>query len=395
MKKILYGICGIGNGHLFRQLPVIHYLLEQKFQILIFTYGQSYHYLKEKYPNHPLIKIQQVWVPYYIGNKSHNRVDFELTYQHKANHNTEQFNDNLLAFSVAQQWLAKPDLVISDYEPNSVQYGYAYQTQIITFDQQSKYLLQAFPEPLNDLYYQDEVMRLNMFFPQAKRIACSFFKPLIEHNSQQLHKKSQEVTLISPFMRKEIQHIKDKIHLNNNRTIYERNKCYLVYLTAQEGFKQKLPHIVDILKQHNEEFHIFLSIQDIEKNEDFISCLNDSNICIYSHGSPEFFSILEKSNGIICTAGHSLLSEAIYLHKPIYAIPLSLYEQALNAYVISHYEFGISNVMIDKNSLDKFIDNIEVYRKNIIVDKDNILMNNNNSFDEFINIISFYLEKEI
>ena len=103
MKKILYGICGIGNGHLFRQLPIIHYLLEQNYQILIFTYGQAYDYLKEKYFNHPLIKIQKVWVPYYIGNDIHDKVDFELTYQQKDNNNTEQFSYNLLAFSIAQQ----------------------------------------------------------------------------------------------------------------------------------------------------------------------------------------------------------------------------------------------------------------------------------------------------
>ena len=29
MKKILYGICGIGNGHFFRQLPIIETLLKQ------------------------------------------------------------------------------------------------------------------------------------------------------------------------------------------------------------------------------------------------------------------------------------------------------------------------------------------------------------------------------
>lgn len=392
MKKILYGICGIGHGHLFRQLPVIHYLLEQNHQILVFTYGQAYDYLKKKYQDNPLIKIQKVWVPYYVGNTQHNTVDFQLTSQHKSNHLSERFSDNLLAFSVAQQWLGKPNLVISDYEPNSVQYGYAYQTQVVTFDQQSKYLLQAFPEPLNELYYQDEVMRLNMFFPQAKRVACSFFKPLIENRGQQIDKKTQDVTLITPFMRKEIQHI--KANLNTNRARYEQEKSYLIYLTAQEGFKQNLSQIVDILKQRKEEFHIFLSIQDIDKNSDFIFSLHTSNIFIYPQGSTEFFSILEKANGIICTAGHSLLSEAMYLHKPVYALPLSLYEQALNAYVISHYEFGVENTMIDKNSLAKFIENIEVYRKNIIVNKNNILMNDNNSFETFINIISLYLEKE-
>lgn len=392
MKKILYGICGIGNGHLFRQLPIIHYLLEQNYQILIFTYGQAYDYLKEKYFNHPLIKIQKVWVPYYIGNDIHDKVDFELTYQQKDNNNTEQFSYNLLAFSIAQQWLGKPDLVITDYEPNAAQYGYAYQVSVVTFDQQSKYLLQAFPEPLETLFYQDEVMRLNMFFPKAKRIACSFFKPLIECNTKQLCKELQEVTLIAPFMRKEIQYI--KAHLNENQATHTLNPCYLVYLTAQNGFKQELTHIVDILKERKEEFHLFLSIQDIEKNKSYISSLCASNIFIHQQGSVEFFSILEKSKGIICTAGHSLLSEAMYLQKPVYALPLLLYEQALNAYVISHYEFGVSNSIVEKNSLENFINHIEVYRKNIIVDKNNILMNDNNSFEKFISIISFYLEKE-
>ena len=97
------------------------------------------------------------------------------------------------------------------------------------------------------------------------------------------------------------------------------------------------------------------------------------NISIYKHGDPIFLDIVERCSGIISTAGHSLLSEAMYLGIPVYAIPVSPYEQHMNAKVISENSFGVAYPKIDSKQLEYFIENIPKFEKMIKSGK-NILL---------------------
>lgn len=71
----------------------------------------------------------------------------------------------------ADEFLGRPDLVISDYEPVSAQYSYALRIPLVTVDQQSKYLLADSREmpTFGDLTPNEEIARLSLFFPKAYR----------------------------------------------------------------------------------------------------------------------------------------------------------------------------------------------------------------------------------
>lgn len=331
MKKILYGICGIGNGHFFRQVPVIEHLLESNHQILFFAYGESLKLLT-RYQNNPLVKIIEVSVPYFIGNKE--GVDFVTS--EKINSQFD-YSINLKAFSQAQTWLGKPDLVISDYEPVCAQYGYAYLSPVVTIDQQSKFFTRSTPASINGFNCEDEIMRLHMFFPSAHRIACSFFK-VVEKNN---------VTIVPPLYRKSIKEIV-RNPLENQ---------FIIYLSAQPGFKQSLKEVIDIVKGRKEEFHIFTK-------EVFTESLPE-NIFIYPHGSCEFDKLLSTCSGVISTAGHNLLGECMYLNIPVYAMPIDLYEQQLNAYMLSEFCYGLNSSIFSEVKLNEFIQKNSFYKENI------------------------------
>lgn len=375
MKKICYGICGIGNGHLFRQLPILNYLAKDH-QILIFTYGTSYDFLLNHFKDNHFIKIQKVWVPYYIGSNNHSTIDFVKTAQ--LSHSVENnYQTNLEALALAQSWLGKPDLVITDYEPLSAQYAYANESPLITFDQQSKYLLHAFPKEINGFSYQDEVMRLNMFFPLARRIATSFFKPF---NINQSNK--EKVQIIAPFIRDNLK----QLHQEKKENSAKPN--ILVYLSEQYHLTQSLEQILSILEKRTEVFHLFLPNTLYEKA---ILLSIPTHCHLYQHGHTQFDTLLINSNGVITTAGHSLLSEAMYLNKPVYALPLNLYEQQLNAHIIAENHFGLTYNNINQELLNTFIGNIKVYKHNIENDKA-ILLKDENSFNQMIEIINTYFK---
>lgn len=370
--KILYGICGIGNGHIFRQLPILKYFAKEGHRIVIFAYDASFKFFselkeKEKFEN---ISVVPVGVPYFPGNSK--GLDFSAA-AHLPSNQVSFIKINSQAMASAEQFVGCPDLVISDYEPISAQYAYAHGAPLVTLDQQSKYLLGGFPHDLNGQTYIDEVMRLRMFFPLAeRRFACSFFKvpESPEHEKKFSEKESPfnpkkatlfdsyriKVEIVPPVLRQEVIDLK--------RSPSTQKPSLLVYLTAQHGLKQPLNEIIQCLKTVSEvTYEIFLP-RNLEKPAIHTDFMN-----FYHHGDPVFEKILSECHGIVSTAGHTLLSEAMHLGIPVYAIPLELYEQQMNASVIEQNQFGISSPKITEDLLKKFIPRLSDFSENIRKDQ--------------------------
>lgn len=353
MKKILIGICGIANGHVYRQIPVIDFLLEKNCQIMIFSYVNSFDICSQRYKNNPWVKVVQVSVPFYKGNN--HGIDFNCSESHE---NTCEINLN--AFTLAQDWLGKPDLVISDYEPNAAIYSYAYDVDLITHDQQSKYLSSDFPQPLNNCFYNDEKMRLRMFFPKAKkRVVCSFFNFIHD----------ETIILVQPLIRKEILKIKNKPDKNIN---------FVIYISQQvKDIEKFLNPIISIIKNRQEIFHVFLNHHTEAKND-------YPNIEFHFVGDDGFEKYLESCHGLICTAGHSLLTEAMHLNIPVYALALNLYEQQLSAHIIEQNGFGVMSQIFEEKKLNQFISHLSCFRNNIIQDNEILIKKNYQTMNEIL-----------
>jgi len=344
--KILYGICGIGNGHTYRQLPVIEYFA-QTCETMIFAHGASYDFYTEHFKNNPSVRIVWVAVPFYVGAPG--GLDFKATAETFLNRKQDVFKTNCLALDRAQSELGKPDLVITDYEPISAQYAYAHNVPLVTIDQQSKYLCGDFPDKIDGFTFEDEVVRLHMFFPKVDaRIACSFFNVPIKDNFD-------KVMIFPPI-------IKDSIAKLNRSSV---SNSFLVYISSAREYTQTLETVIKALAaQKDSKFYVFM-----DKPANNILSKNTENVSIYRHGDPRFTGVLKECQGIISTAGHSLISEAMYLGVPVYAVPVSPYEQHMNAEVINRNGFGISHKNIDNDRLCYFIENIPKFRDHIFKDK--------------------------
>ncbi len=144
----------------------------------------------------------------------------------------------------------------------------------------------------------------------------------------------------------------------------DKKPLIIVYLTAQEGFNQSLDELSSILSDcSHAEFNIFLpkKLQNLP--------LNTDNTSFYRAGDPKFEESMQSCNGIISTAGHTLLSEAMYLGIPVYAMPIALYEQQMNAAVIGDNQFGINNPKLTSEKLKEFIDRLSEFTISIVQDK--------------------------
>ncbi len=352
-QKILFGVTGIGLGHSCRQMPLIDYFSKNS-TVVIFAYESSFDFLALRFGKNKNIKIKKVAVPFYVGNKD--GLDFKATMIHPANKNINFLDINSRTISETVNLIGSPDLVISDYEPISAQYAYMKNSPFVTIDQQSKYFVANFPKSLNVFTYKDEIERLSMFFPKADlRIACSFF------NIKK--KKSRfDVQIVPPVMRESI--------INMKKIKEKDRKNILVYISSARDFPLSTHKILTTLGAiFDINFYIFLSRSD--RKIKYKSC--PENISLINFGEEGFEEVLKKANGIITSAGHSLLSEAMFLGIPVYVIPVSPYEQHMNAKVIDENEFGVSEKTISESKVNYFINNLDKFEENILKDKKQLL----------------------
>ena len=167
--------------------------------------------------------------------------------------------------------------------------------------------------------------------------------------------------MLSPMIRPEV--LANKEHpLSNTPSI-------LVYITAQQLGEQPVDKWVEAIKAslpESYDAHLFLPQRHQLPGD-------SSPLHFYHHGDSRFDDLLFAAHGIITTAGHNLLSEAMYLEKPVYAVPLPLYEQQLNAQVIEDGGFGMSRPMVAEADLKSFFTNLATYKTNIQQDQKYLL----------------------
>jgi uncharacterized protein (TIGR00661 family) len=369
-RKILWGVCGIGMGHTHRQMPLIDHFVRSGARVVIFSYGESFRVLGSRYRDNARVDVVQVSVPFYVGSES--GLDFGATALRPQNFAEDTLTINCVALAKAQALLGTPDLVVTDYEPVSAQYAYATGAPLVTIDQQSKYLVGNFPARLFGQGITDEVQRLRMFFPRAEaRFACSFFKVPPADGAR------EKVQLVAPTLSAPV--------LAMRRGVTRGARDILVYLSSQQAFPQSMAELAAVFaSQPSWRFHAFAPAASIVDGGKAIACgptgtapvAVPENVTLYPTGDPQFASVLQRCAGIICTAGHSLLSEAMHLRKPVYALPLSVYEQQMNAHVIDSNGFGIARPFLTEPLLAEFLGGLPAFAEAIRKDRTVLLRGN-------------------
>jgi len=333
--KILYGISGIGTGHSNRQTPIIEHYASHGATIAIFAYDESMRICKERFSRFPNVTMIPVDIPFFAGNAS--GLDWEATA--RINAGKDVITTNSLAMAEATNVVGNPDIVITDYEPVSAQYAYAWNAPLVTLDQQSKYLCGIFPE-IEGQSFRDEIMRLSMFFPKAAaRLACSFFDVPIGENPF-------GVRIVPPTLKDQI----TKLQRSPENSV-------LVYISSQREFVQNIDAVIEACASHDCRFDVFLPHP--------FSGQTPPNLRVYQTGRPQFIEALSRCKGIVSTAGHTLLSEAMYLGIPVYAVPLGVFEQHMNARAIAANGFGVAHPVIEGSALEEFIGRIPEFEYNI------------------------------
>jgi len=300
-------------------------------------------------------------VPFIVGNIK--GLDFRASVKHPANQGRNFTVNNFNTMGEALDALGKPDLVVSDYEPISAQYAYMMDSPLVTIDPLSKFFSGNYPKNLGGQSYLDEVMRLKLFFPRAdKRISYSFF----------FVPESKEIEVCGPIIRESVLDMKKSTQVKDS---------LLIYLSLQYDSLHNHDSIISACGDLDINVNLFL--------KDGFHKPVPTNVKVFKHGDKKFDELLGRAYGIVSTTGHTLLSEAMFLGTPVYGVPLPLYEQKLNAKIISDNGFGVTFSEINAENLREFVSNIPSYRQNI--ENDHIHLNREPSQVSIINTLESML----
>lgn len=355
--SILFGVCGIGRGHIYEMLPIIEYYVKRReYRVVIFAFGESFSYFQEKFHDCEKVRTFEVSIPWIHGGPS--GLDYGLTARESMNNRSDFISRNFLAMEEAFKFIGKPSVVVTDYEPVSAMFAYSLGSPVVSIDQQSKYLLMGYPDELSGLTPNEERARLGMFFPHVDlRIVNSFFA---------LPSSMDEKLVVSHAVYGPV--IRDEI-ISMKTTMHEDSQKVLVYLSPYSTFVQNPSDVLQLFKQFPDfTFYLFTSL--VKEYSELQARLNITNVRVDIHGDKNFLEALGACRSIISTAGHTLLSEAMYLEKPVFAIPLRTYEQHYSAKIIQDGGFGMTAKNLQFKNLRTFLDTLDHYEDAIQTNKD-------------------------
>ena len=91
--------------------------------------------------------------------------------------------------------------------------------------------------------------------------------------------------------------------------------------------------------------------------DDVTADQRDGNLLYRPFANEAFIEDLRTSRGVVASAGYSLMSEAVYLRKPMLALPLAgQFEQEMNARYLSSLGYGTASSALDTPALNRFLE---------------------------------------
>ncbi len=133
----------------------------------------------------------------------------------------------------------------------------------------------------------------------------------------------------------------------------ERGEHLLVYQTATTN--RSLP---EVLKRLGMPARVYGLRRDL--TEDLV----DGNVTYRPFGEARFIEDLRTARAVVAGGGFTLLSEAVYLRKPVLSVPVEKqFEQVLNALYLQDLGYGAYARRLDQAALGAFLDRVSDHER--------------------------------
>lgn len=325
MAKILYGVCGEGFGHATRSRILIRYLIKQGYEIRIIAGGKAYKLLSKEFK-----RVEEIESVHFVFENNEVRLIktvFNTIY--RALFLTP--SSFLKVKKIIEEY--KPDIIITDADPIGNTVGFIKGIKRISIDNPHAMLYRKYDIKSNEFlawFLLTIALRITMIKPQ-KYIIYDFSDKQI---------KNKRVLFLKPLIQEGI--LKQKPTYSDHIFVYQTVDC-----------DRK---IVETLKKFDEKFLIYCYNKESK----------EENITFKKFNENEFYQDISQAKAIITNAGFTLISEALYLKKPVLALPIKdQFEQVLNGKFIQKLGVGTYYMNLDEKKLRDFLNNLDKYREKL------------------------------
>jgi len=327
--KILYGVPGEGMGHSTRSKVIITYLLAQGHEVQVVSSARAYQFLAKAFPD-----------------RVHEIKGYHLAYRHAA---VSVLKTAVLTLRTAPTNLQanfhryrtlleqfSPELIISDFESFSYLFAKYHRLPVISIDNmqiinRAKLDIIIPATERNNFAIAKNIVKGKVPNSEHYLIATFFAAPL----------RKERTTLVPPIIRDEILQAKPAIHDH-----------ILVYQTSTSH-----KNLIELLQQLPQEKFLVYGFNKEEQH---------GNVQLKAFSETAFIQNLATAKAVLANGGFSLLSEAVYLHKPICSVPIAnQFEQFLNAAQVQKLGYGRHFTDLSPDALKAFIYDIPVFQENI------------------------------
>jgi len=325
MARILYAVQGEGMGHAIRSSVIIRYLLK-KHELVIVSSNRAYRFLLNKFDN------------------VYNIYGFHIVYKNNAVDNLKTFVQNVrklpegsvnnLRKLIKLIYRFNPNIIISDFEPFSYLVGTLFGIPIIGIDNIhiAKLCRLSIPKKYKKHYMTASLCPRSLGIKADYYLIPTFFYPK--------KKNPRKIFLVPPVIRDEIITSKptDKSHV----LVYQTSKSYKA--------------LIRLLKKIDQKFVIY----GFNRKSRF------SNIVFKRFDERNFIEDLTSCKAVITNGGFGVITEAIYLHKPILSVPVKKnFEQITNAIYVQELGYGKFYEELTTQDIEEFLLALPLYKKRL------------------------------
>ncbi len=326
--KILYGLPSEGMGHATRSNVIISHLLKNH-DVRIATSDRAYAFMKERFPDR-VYEIKGFHLAYRNGGVSKYSTASLLL-----KNGPKDLIANLHKYRLVHKEF-KPDLVISDFDSFTFFFAKLNKIPLISIDniQAVNRCKLDFPVPRSERNsYQIARNIIKAKVPNADHyLITSFFKA-------QIRKKN--TSLIPPILREKILSVTGR-----------SGEHVLVYQTSSSQ-----NNMIPVLNQVPKTTFIVYGFNRSEIH---------ANVILKKFSEDGFIEDLAAAKAVISNGGFSLLSEAVYLKKPICSVPVKgQFEQFVNAAYIEKCGYGRHLDDFSPDGIKAFLFDIDTFQDNI------------------------------
>jgi uncharacterized protein (TIGR00661 family) len=325
--RILYGVNGEGMGHATRSRVVIEHLLERH-DVRVMASQAAFRYLSERLP-----RVDEVFGPSFAMNEGEiQRWATVVQNVRRATHEVPETVRHWTA-TIDREW--RPDVVITDFEPLTALYARTYRVPMLAVDNinmldRCRHDAEIIGAEREDFLLARAVTR-SMVRGAISYLVLTFFYPPVARGG---------TLMVPPIVRPEIEAAEP-----------QRGEHLVVYSGGE-------PSLIQALKASGIECRVYGMRGGPAEAE------SDGNLHYRPRSNEGFVEDLRTARGVVTGGGFSLLSEAVFLRKPVLAMPLhGQFEQLMNARYLEREGYGVCAQSVDAQVVGSFVERLDDFER--------------------------------